>query len=925
MTRSLHLLFVFMIPAYLAGISPWSASSLMAQTTMKLTGLRTEYKVNPVGIDTRKPRLSWQIHSGERGITQSAYQVRVAGSERGLQSGGDIVWDSGRVESDESIHRVYGGPALQSGKRYYWQVRIWDASGRASDWSAPAYWEMGLLEPADWQVPWIEPDLREDASKSGPAPMLRREFKVSGAVERARAYVTSHGLYEMHLNGQRVGDQVFTPGWTSYNKRLQYQTYDVTDLLKNGENAVGVMLGDGWYRGNLGWVAKRNVYGDRLALLIEIRITYRDGRQETVVSDQNWKAATGPILMSDIYNGETYDARLEKPGWTMPGFNDSGWSGVKLASHRKDHLIAPAGPPVRRIEEVKPVKILKTPAGETVVDMGQNMVGWVRLRVQGPAGATVTLRHAEVLDKEGNFYTENLRAAKQTVRYTLKGSGVETFEPHFTFQGFRYVAVDGYPGPLTTDSLTGVVIHSDMAQTGEFQTSNQIINQLQHNIIWGQKGNFLDVPTDCPQRDERLGWTGDAQVFYRTAAFNMDVAGFFTKWLKDLAADQLETGSVGFVIPDVLSTPERPAAGSAAWADAAVIVPWAMYLTYGDKRILEEQYDSLARWVEYMRKRAGDDFVWTGDFHFGDWLAFATIRSDYPGATTGKDLIATAFFGYSTGLLERAARVLGKQEDAKRYSELLSRIKSAFRREFVTETGRVGENTQTAYALALEFDLLPDDLRPVAAKRLGQEIREVKHLTSGFVGTSYLPHVLSRYGYLDEAYLLLNRKEYPSWLYPVTQGATTIWERWDGLKPDGTFQDKGMNSFNHYAYGAIGDWMYRVMAGLEIDPEAPGYKHALIQPRPGGGFTSVKAAHQAMYGKLASAWALNGSQFELSVEVPANTRATVRLPNAQLAGVTESGQPLSKGNGITGFRQDGNSVVAEIGSGQYRFAYPMAK
>jgi alpha-L-rhamnosidase len=897
----------------------------LTETTLKPVSLRTEYKHNPLGMDSRKPRLSWRIQSTGRGVVQSAYQVRVARSEPDLRAGRNLVWDSQKVNVDTSIQLPYDGPPLQSGQRYFWQVQIWDGTGRASGWSEPAYWEMGLLEPSDWKVSWIEPDLAEDLSKSGPVPMLRRTFKLSGFVERARAYVTSHGLYEMHLNGRRVGDELFTPGWTSYNKRLQYQTYDLTELLRNGDNAVGVMLGNGWYRGDLAWEGKRNAYGDRLALLLQIKITYKDGREEIIGSDSSWKATTGPILMSEIYHGETYDARLEKPGWAAPGFDDAQWSGVKLASHRKDHLIAPVGPPVRRIEELKPVKIFRTPAGETVADLGQNMVGWVRLKVQGPAGTTITLRHAEVLDKAGNFYTENLRKAKATARYTLKGGSLETFEPHFTFFGFRYVAVDNYPGNLTADSLTGIVIHSDMPPTGRFETSSQLINQLQHNIVWGQKGNFLDVPTDCPQRDERLGWTGDAQVFSRTAAFNMDVAAFFTKWLKDVAADQLESGSVPFVVPDVLSSPGRPAAGSAAWADAAVIIPWTMFLSYGDKRVLEEQYPSMTKWIGYMRNRAGDDYIWDGDFHFGDWLAFASLgmaANDYPGATTGKDLIATAFFAHSTDLVQRTAQVLGKQDDAAAYSALLDRIKSAFRREFVTETGRVGENTQTAYALALQFDLLPDELRPLAAKKLVQEIRTRKHLTTGFVGAPYVCHVLSRYGYLDEAYLLLNREEYPSWLYPVKQGATTIWERWDGQKPDGTFQITEMNSFNHYAYGAVGEWMYRIMAGIEIDPAAPGYKHILIQPQPGGGFASVKASHETMYGTVSSGWKLQDGRFELDVEVPANTRATVRLPKAELSKVTEGSKPLSQGDGILRSRQDGEAVVAEIGSGQYRFTYP---
>jgi alpha-L-rhamnosidase len=902
------------------------ADATNAIAPLKLVGLRVEYKENPVGIDSRKPRLSWLMLAPGRGAAQSAYQIRVAPTLLALRTGKYLVWDSGRVTSGESIHHPYEGPSLQSGRRYHWQVRVWDRGGRPSEWSEPAYWEMGLLEASDWKASWIEPALEEEAKKSGPVAMLRREFKVRGSIASARAYVTSHGLYEMLLNGQRVGDQLFTPGWTSYNKRLQYQTYDVAPLLKSGDNAVAVQLGNGWYRGFLAWQDRRNIYGERLGVLCQIKIVYKDGREETLGTDQSWKASTGPILMSEIYHGETYDARLERTGWASPGFADAEWSAVKVVEGRKDDLIAPAGPPVRRIEELKPVKILKTPAGETVVDLGQNMVGWVRLRVQGPAGTTVTLRHAEVLDKQGNFYTENLRAAKATLQYTLKGGGPETFEPHFTFFGFRYVAVAGYPGEVTPESLTGIVVHSDMARTSEFETSKPLVNQLQHNIIWGQKGNFLDVPTDCPQRDERLGWTGDAQAFSPTAAFNMDVAGFFTKWLKDVAADQFESGSIPHVIPNVLPDFDGGQPGGAAgWADSAVIIPWNMYLGYGDRRILETQYDSMAKWVEYERKRAGDDYIWDGDFHFGDWLAFASNASDYPGATTGKDMIATAFFAHSTDLLQRTALVLGKKDDAAHYGEQLAKIKSAFRHEFVTETGRVGEDTQTAYVLALQFDLLPEDLRPVAAKRLANEVRKRKHLTTGFLGTPYLCHVLTRYGYLDEAYMLLNREEYPSWLYPVKQGATTIWERWDGQKPDGSFQNPEMNSFNHYAYGAIGEWMYRVMAGIQIDESAPGYKHVLIEPRPGGGFTSVKASHESPYGKVSSSWTLNAATFELAVEVPVNTHATVRLPAAQLASVTEGGRPLALGNGLIDRKQDGDVVVLEIGSGQYRFAYPSGK
>jgi alpha-L-rhamnosidase len=887
------------------------------------TALQCEYKTNPLGIDIPQPRLSWQIVDGERGWLQSAYQIRVARSLAALSQGASLVWDSGKVLSEESVHREYAGPALQSAARYYWQVRVWDAQGRASVWSEPAWWEMGLLTAVDWQASWIEPDLEEDAARSNPCPLLRREFALRGAVKSARAYVTSHGLYEMYLNGERVSNEVLTPGWTSYDDHIQYQTYDVTPLLRQGDNAAAVLLGDGWYRGNLGFSGQRNTYGTRLALLVQISVSFADGSSQVITSDGSWKSTTGPILMSDIYDGEIFDARLEKEGWRSPGYGDSSWGGVRIADYPKSNLVAPAGPPVRRIQELKPERILTTPSGETVIDMGQNMVGWLRLKVSGPAGTVVTLRHAEVLDKQGNFYTGNLRAAKQTVTYTLRGTGAEVFEPHFTFQGFRYVLVKGFPAQLALDNLTGIVVHSDIAPAGTFDCSDRLINQLQHNIQWGQKGNFVDVPTDCPQRDERLGWTGDAQAFARTACFNAHAADFYTKWLKDVAADQKAGGAVPNVIPNVLKRQDPKAnSASAGWADAAVIVPWTIYLSYGDRRILERQYASMKGWVDYMAGRAGDSFLWNNDFTFGDWLAFASTSSDYPGATTDKDLIMQAYFARSTDLLQKTAAILGKKEDAEKYAALLVRIKQAFNAEFVTSMGRLASNTQTAYSLALAFDLLPENLRAQAAGRLAADVRKFKHITTGFLGAPLICRVLSNHGYLEEAFMLLTRKEYPSWLYPITQGATTIWERWDGIKPDGSFQDEGMNSFNHYAYGAIGEWLYSVVAGLEIDPEQPGYKHVIVQPHTGGGLTYAKATHQSMYGTVAAGWELRDGVLHVGIDVPANTRATVRLPLAQLADVQESGQSLPAAQGIIRASQDGKTVVIGVGSGKYEFTYP---
>jgi len=898
-----------------------AASPSFAGTPLTLTNLRCEYKSNPIGIDLAEPRLSWEVVSAERGTMQFAYQIRVAVSTVNLAKN-KLIWNAGKKISEASTQVVYQGPSLQTSQRYYWQVQVSDNHGRNSAWSEPAYWEMGLLQPSDWKARWVTPNLQQDPAKSNPAPILRRVFEGRGNIASARLYASAMGLYELELNGNRVGDQYFTPGWTAYDFRYQYQTYDVTALLKPGKNCLGALLGDGWFRGNMTWDGARNSYGTKLALLAQLVIAYKDGKQQVIGTDQNWKATTGPILMSDIYNGETYDARLERIGWSEAAYDEKDWKGVALLDSPKAKLVGAVGPPVRAIEEVKPVKVIKTPDGNTVLDMGQNMVGWVRFRVTAPAGTIITLRHAEVLDSKGNFYTENLRSAKQTVRYTAKGQGTEVFEPHFTFQGFRYVAVEGWPGELPLDAFTGVVVHSAIEPAGTFETSNVMLNQLQHNIVWGQKGNFVDVPTDCPQRDERLGWTGDAQVFAPTACFNHDSAAFYTKWLKDVALDQEDDGAVPYVIPNVLSHKTRTGeAASAGWADVATVLPWTLYLSYGDRRILEEQYPSMKAWVEYIRRQAGDQFLWKGGHNFGDWLAYSTTDADYPGATTDKDLIQTAYFARSTELLRATAEVLGKKEDADSYAALLDHIRSAFQKEFVTPNGRLSSNTQTAYSLALAFDLLPESQRNQAAERLAADVRAFKHITTGFLGTPLICQVLSDYGYFDEAYMLLNRTEYPSRLYPVTKGATTIWEHWDGIKPDGSFQDKSMNSFNHYAYGAIGDWMYRVIAGIAIDPRQPGYKHILIQPHPGGGLTSAKASVHSMFGRVASSWELKDGKMTLRVEVPANATASVRLPKAKLEQVTENGKPLQSGLGISAARQSDDAVFAEIGSGIYVFDF----
>lgn len=847
---------------------------------------------------------------------QSAYEIRMGNTEALSGKGKAIQWSSGKIISDQSVHVNYNGTPLQSGKKYYWQVKVWDNQGNVSKWSEPGYFQMAFLHPNEWSAKWIEPGYIEDPVLRQ-SPLLRKEFTAKKKIKAATVYITAHGLYEAQINGHRVGDSYFTPGWTSYNKRLQYQVYDVTGLLKRGNNAIGVMLASGWYRGHLAWEENKNIYGKDVALLLQLDITYDDGTSQTIISDGSWKSATGSIIRSSIYDGETIDDRKARTGWNLSGYDDSKWSNAKVADFSKDNLVATSNEPASRHETFKPVKIITTPKGEKVIDFGQNLVGWVIAKVKGDAGDTVTIQHAEVLDKEGNFYTTNLRAAKATSTYILDGKGQEDFEPHFTYYGFRYIKVEGVKGDLNPDDFKAVAAYADMPQTGSFTTSNAMINQLQHNILWGQKGNFLDVPTDCPQRDERLGWTGDAQVFSRTASFNMNVNNFFDKWMKDVAADQFIDGRVPHVVPNVLGP---DAGGSAGWSDVATIVPWNMYLAYGDKKILEDQYNSMKAWVEYMHKQSRNN-LWNTGFDFGDWL-FYRPDDDNSGraAVTDKYLIAQCFYAHSTQLLINAAKVLGRTDDFTFYTDLLEKIKEAFRKEYVTPNGRLVSGTQTAYVLALNFDMLPESLRKQAAERLVENIKSYDdHLTTGFLGTPYLCEVLTRFGYDSVAYKLLLQDTYPSWLYPVKMGGTTIWERWDGEKPDSTFENPGMNSFNHYAYGAIGDWMYRKMVGLDTYEDGVGYRHIRIQPHPGGGLSYASASLDTYYGKVSNSWKIENHRIVMDVAIPANTRATIYLPATNAGDISESGNTLSAVKGFSIKDAKDGYVIIDTGSGEYHF------
>jgi alpha-L-rhamnosidase len=837
--------------------------------------LRTENQQNPLSIDTRTPRFSWQH---KLPAPQQAYEIQVDTTDFALPKT-SYTWSSGKVLSDASIYVAYKGKPLRSGKSYFWRVRVWDNTGKLSDWSQPASWKMGLLSPSDWQAKWISPAFTNQVNDA--APLLRTQFAVNKTVKEATAYITSHGFYEAQINGAKVGDAFLTPGWTSYNKRLQYQAYDIKPLLKEGDNAIGVSLGSGWYRSPLGpYTPRPDFYGKDLGLLLQIKITCTDGTEQLISSDESWKSSTGALTSAEIYNGCIVDSRKEQQGWSSAGFDDKTWQPVKAMAYPMDNLVATYNEPVRKHETFQPVKIILTPRGEKVIDFGQNLVGWVKVNLKGHAGDSITLSHAEVLDKAGNFYTENLRVAKARNIYILKDDDTHTFEPRFTWQGFRYIKIEGLSGQLDPADFTAIAVYSDMRTTGSFSCSNPMLNQLQHNIQWGQKGNFLDVPTDCPQRDERLGWTGDAQVFSHTAAFNMDVHNFFTKWLKDVAADQYPSGSIPYIIPDIFRTGNNEVGGSTGWGDVATIVPWNMYLAYGDKRILEDQFTSMKAWVDYIHKQTTND-LWTTGNHFGDWL-FYSVNNDRDGtsAITNKYLIAQCFYAYSTQILCNTARLLNKTTEAAYYTKLLANITAAFVKEYVTPNGSVSSGTQTSYVLALEFDMLPVNLRAQAAERLVKNIQLYQdHLTTGFLGTPYLCDVLSRFGHTDIAYKLLLQDTYPSWLYPIKQGATTIWERWDGIRTDGSFEESSMNSYNHYAYGAIGDWMYQHIAGIQA--AGPGYKKILIQPSPGGGLTWAEGSYDCAYGRIACSWKISGTQLDMTVTIPPNTTADIFVPDAQ--------------------------------------------
>ncbi|HUX42617.1 MAG TPA: family 78 glycoside hydrolase catalytic domain [Rectinemataceae bacterium] len=848
---------------------------------MKAIDLRVENQVRPLGLGEASPRFSWRYEGSPSNYVQGVYHIEVARSADFRMA----LWSSGLMSGAESHLVPYLGPPLEPGSRYWFRIRAGSSEAAISEWSDPSWFETALdprfSEPGAWPFPFITAERLSDA-RSSAATSLEKTLELPFTPVSARVRATALGLYELTLNGEKVSEARLTPGWTAYGKRLAYQTYDVTGRLKRGVNVIAAMLGPGWYKGEMTWLKSRNLYGKRTAFSCQLEALGPGGEIFSASTDPSWEGRDSPLLFAEIYHGEIYDARLERKGALRP---------VSLLKLPEVAVVPQDGPPVLPHERFAARKIA-TPLGDFVLDFGQNLTGWVEFRVEGLPGERLVLSHAETLDASGNFYTKNLRRARNRVEYFLRGGPPELFSPRFSFQGFRYIRIEEWPGkdrglePSPKD-FTAVVIRSSMEETLTFECSHPGLNQLHHNIAWGWKGNAVDIPTDCPQRDERLGWTGDAQIFAATASRLCRTDRFFLKWLRDLRADQRPDGGVPFVIPDVLSNnPKKEPMmesthSSTGWADAAVMVPWEVYRASGDLRILEESWPSMKAWVEYIRARAEDGLLWNTGFHFGDWVALDAKEGSFFGATPN-DLTATAYYARSTEILAETARILGKDAEARDYGALHKQIVGAFRAEFLTARGRLASRTQTAHILALAFGLAPEEHVARIIRDLLRLLDENDgHLTTGFLGTPAFCDALSGSGRLDRAYALLLKEDFPSWLYQVGKGATTVWEHWDGLKPDGRMWSAKMNSFNHYAYGAVGDWMYRTIGGIEQERDSAGYRRIVFKPRPGGGLTWARQELETPYGKAAMSWSIADGIWSLEFEVPPNASARLVLPSGE--------------------------------------------
>ncbi|MDW5592748.1 glycoside hydrolase family 78 protein [Conexibacter stalactiti] len=906
--------------------------------------LRCERLVDPLAIAAAAPRLSWiAAPAGEgggagRGARQTSYRVRAAATRAALLAGEQLIWDSGRVVSGDALAVAWGGRPLAPGERVVWDVTLWDQHGEAGPRSVPASF---AAAPEEWGGaqwighghPWAEHTPASGAeldplhNMGMTSALLRTRFALSGApVVRATAYATARGLYRLRLNGARVGDHELAPGWTDYRRRIHYQAFDVTDHLRDGDNALGVELGEGWYAGYVGWMMKKagGHYGQRPSALVQLVIEHADGTLTRIVSDASWRGTRGPRLYSDLQHGERYDARDAERGWDDSGFDHSRWQAVVVHAPPERALLQPQPcEPARVTRELPAVALSEPQPGRWIFDLGQNMVGWARLRAAGPRGTTITLRFGEMLAADGTLYAENLRTAAQRDTFVLSGDpsgGAESFEPAFTVHGFRFVEVSGLAERPRLEDLTGRVVHSDAPWAGAFACSDELLNALARNAEWGQRGNFLSIPTDCPQRDERLGWLADTQVFAATALRNMDCTAFLAKWLQDVRDAQADDGAFPDVAPlppdyDVLSH------GAPGWGDAGVIVPWLVWQASGDRRVLEQAYPSMERWMAHIAE-GNRDYVRRNALYnsYGDWLNVDAV--------TDKALLATAYWALDARLLAEIARDLGRMErEVARWQALHARVAAAFRATWLDGDGRLRSEvaTQTACLLALHAELLDGEAQraAVAAQLADDVLARGRHLSTGFLGTGLLCPVLTEHGYAELAYDLALADTAPSWGAQVRAGATTTWERWDGWSEADGFASPNMNSFNHYAFGAIGEWLHRHVAGLDQEPGSAGWAHVRIRPFPDPRLSWARAEHASPRGPVRSGWELVDDELALDVEIPPGARATVHVPAADPAQVREGGRPLADAPGVVLAGAADGRVLVEVPAGRYVFTAPL--
>jgi alpha-L-rhamnosidase len=882
-------------------------------------GLQTEQRHEPLGLDESRPRLSWKLDCDRRGAAQGGYRITAAQRPADLDDPARLLWDSGRRESSEGLLVPWDGPALQSATRYHWRVEVWDETG-APGGTAQSWFETGLLHQDEWAAVWVgrnpfglppvDPPQDHDHEPGRPPLFLRREFRLDRRPVRARLYATARGVYEPRLNGCRVGDAELAPGWTEYHRRLQYQTYDVTSMVGEGDNVLAAIVADGWWCGYVGFDPRRPArhYGDQPAFLAQLAVDFADGSRRVVATDAGWTEGPGGILTADLLMGQFVDAREHVPGWDSPGTVD-GFRPVAVLDTEPGPLVAQPDHPARVTRDVPALAVERRAPGRFIVDFGQNLVGRLRLTVRGAAaGRRIVMRHAEVL-ADGELYVDNLRRARATDRYVTGGEETEAFEPQFTVHGFRYAEVDNYPGELSAGDMVARVLHSDTPWTGTFECSDPMVNQLQSNISWGQRGNFVAVPTDCPQRDERLGWLADAQIFAPTASRNADVSAFFVRWMRDVVDGQDADGAFRDVAPVIGMHREA----APAWGDAGVIIPWHLWRTYGDVRVLQRSFDAMVAWVAHVR-RHNPDLRWrhrTGN-SYGDWLQVDV--------TTPHDLLSTAYFAHSTQIVADAAAVLGRHDVAVEHRALHAAIRAAFIESYVGDDGTVEGGTQTGYLLALAFGLMPEHLVPAAVEHLAADIekRDIR-LTTGFVGSPLLCPVLADHGRADLAYALLHQQEFPSWGYSIRHGATTVWERWDGWTEHAGFQSAAMNSFNHYSLGSVGEWLFGRVAGIDQTPGSVAYRELLLRPLPGGRLTWARAEQETARGRVACGWSVADGRITVAASVPPGSTAVLEIPTPDPVSVHEGGAPAAGRPGVLGVEPSAAGATLRLASGRYIF------